>query len=182
VPTWENNGHECLVVRVFEQFMDSVDPTNYNARIDRHIGQRNIAVVQAASPAELDLLLDVCPATAPGRAEVELSIDQPASMPWLQLYMGPDRAVPRQSSSPLLAGLLPPTLAGTRRVNLSHLDRAHRAPFLSQHERFHLGCDPVRIGMHAAADVEQGEAHVVRLRQSVEGTLVGGYTLVLLKT
>jgi hypothetical protein len=182
MPTWENGGHECLVVRVFEQFMDPVELTNYNARIDRHIGQRNITVVQAKSPAELDLMLDVGPTTAPGRAEVEISIDQPGSMPWLQLYAGPGGVVPRPAATPLLAGLLPPTMPGARRIDLSGLATEQRRPFLSDSERFHLGCDPVQIGFHAAADLEQDEAYVVRVRQHVEGTLVGGYTVVLVKS
>jgi hypothetical protein len=142
----------------------------------------NIAVVQANSPAELDLLLDVGPTTAPGRADVEVSIGHPASMPWLQLYAGPGGTMPRTARSSLVAGLLPSTLAGARRLDLSSLATAQRALFLSTHERFELGCDPVRIGVHAAGDLEHGEAHVVRVRQSVEGTLVGGYTVVLLKS
>jgi hypothetical protein len=177
-----SRNREGLVVRVFEQFMDPVELTNYNARIDRHIGQRNITVVQAKSPAELDLMLDVGPTTAPGRAEVEISIDQPGSMPWLQLYAGPGGVVPRPAATPLLAGLLPPTMPGARRIDLSGLATEQRRPFLSDSERFHLGCDPVQIGFHAAADLEQDEAYVVRVRQHVEGTLVGGYTVVLVKS
>jgi hypothetical protein len=181
-PTWENGGHECLVVRVFEQFMDPVELTNYNARIDRHIGQRNIAVAQAKSPAELDLTLDVGPTTTPGRAEIEVSIEPPGSMPWLQLYAGPNGAAPRPAATPLLAGLLPPTMPGARRIALSGLGADQRKSFLSDSERFYLGCDPVQIGFHAAADLEQGEVHVARIRQHVEGTLVGGYTVVLVKS
>jgi hypothetical protein len=182
VPTWQNGGHECLVVRVFEQFMDPVALTNYNARIDRHIGQRNIAVVQAKSPAQLDLLLDVGYTAVPGRAEIEVSIDQPDSMPWLQLYAGPGGTVPKTAATPPLAGLLPPTVAGAHRIDLSGLSIEQRKSFLSDRESFRLGCDPVQIGMHASADLKKGEAHVVRVRQRVEGTLVGGYTVVLLKS
>lgn len=180
VPTYENGGHECLVVRVFEPFMDPVELANYDSRTDRHIGQRNIAVVEAHSPATLDLLLDLGPAPAPGRAEVDVTVDQPASMPWLQLHLGAGKALPREGASPALAGVLPPTLAGARRVNLAELEPEQRRPFLSERERFHLGCDPARIGLHASADITAGEAHIVRVRQHVEGTLVGGYTVVLI--
>jgi hypothetical protein len=181
VPTFENNGRECLVVRVFEPFMDPVALTNYDARSDRHIGQRNIAVVQAQSPAELDLLLDVGPADAPGRADVDVAVDQPASMPWLQLYVGRRGPLPSASTNPVVAGVMPPTLAGTRRVNLSRLSVNDRRQFLSDRESFHLGCDPARIGLHASAELEPGEVHIVRVRQRQAGKLVGGYTVVLIK-
>ena len=182
VPSFENGGHECLVVRVFEPFMDAVALTTYDARSDRHIGQRNISVVQANSPAELDLLLDVGPTASPGRADIEVSVDDPSTMPWLQLHAGMGGVVPRKAVGPLTAGLLPPTMAGARRVDLAGLALGDRARLLSKRERFQLGCDRVQIGLHAAADLEAGEAHVVRIRQRVEGTLVGGYTAVLVKS
>ena len=182
VPSFENGGHECLVVRVFEPFMDAVALTNYDARVDRHIGQRNISVVQANSPAELDLLLDVGPTEVPGRADIDVSVDDPSTMPWLQLHAGLGGATPTQAGGPLTAGLLPPTMAGARRVDLAGLSLGDRARLLSQRERFQLGCDRVQIGLHVAADLEAGQAHVVRVRQRVEGTLVGGYTAVLIKS
>jgi hypothetical protein len=182
VPTWENGGHECLVVRVFEPFMDPVDLTSYDARTDRHVGQRNIAVVQAHSPAEVDLTLDIGAVAAPARADVEVTVDQPASMPWLQMYVGAGKPLPRTSGSTVVAGVLPPTLAGARRVTLTGLPLEQRRPFLTDHERFQLGCDPARIGLHAAADLAPGEAHVVRVSQRQEGVLVGGYTVVLVKS
>ena len=186
VPTWQNGGHECLVVRVFEQFMDPVALTNYNARSRlRHVGQRNIAVVQAKSPAQLDLLLDVGYTAVPGRAEIEVSIDQPGGMPWLQLYAGPgEKIIPRTAATPRARGS-PPTdrCRGASNRSRRGLSIEQRKSFLSDpRESFRLGCDPVQIGMHAAADLKKGEAHVVRVRQRVEGTLVGGYTVVLLKS
>jgi hypothetical protein len=182
VPTWENGGHECLVVRVFEPFMDGIQITNYDARTDRHIGQRNIAVVQANSPAELDLMLDVGPTDVPGRAEIEVSTDDPSAMPWLQLYAGPAKQVPKLAGGSLTAGLLPPTMAGARKIDVGKLPIDQRAGLLSKAEKFQLGCDRVQIGLHAAADLDTGEAHVIRVRQRVEGTLVGGYTVVLVKS
>ncbi|MEJ7685453.1 MAG: hypothetical protein WKG06_47950 [Segetibacter sp.] len=57
IPAFVNNGHECLVVRVFEPLLDSLSLNQWDVRKDRHIGQRNIAVVSAASPAHLELLV-----------------------------------------------------------------------------------------------------------------------------
>src|SRR5258706_13542061 len=92
MPTWENGGHECLVVRVFEPFTDNVALTNYDARVDRHIGQRNISVAQASSPAQHDLLLDVASPSVAGRTDIEKVVDDPNTPPWLQLYAGPGGA------------------------------------------------------------------------------------------
>jgi hypothetical protein len=180
VPTFENAGHECLVVRVFEPFMDAIKLTDYDAKRNRKIGQRNISVVQAQSPAEIDLLLDVPPGAAPGTVEVDVTVDQPASMPWLQLYVGAGKPMPTSATSAVVAGLLPPTLAGARTIDLSALAADQRQQFLTERERFHLGCDPARIGLHASTEgLRAGQAHVVRVRQRQAGEIIGGYTVVL---
>lgn len=181
VPTWENGGHECLVVRVFEPFMDAVAPTSFDARQDRHIGQRNIAVVPAHSPASIDLMLDIAPSQVPGHADVEVSVDALDTMPWLQLYIGPHGKALKPASNRVSAGLLPPTVAGARRVEVTKLGPETMASMLRDRERFDLGCDALQIGFHATADIGDGEAHVLRVRQRTDGILVGGYTVVLVK-
>jgi hypothetical protein len=45
IPVMENGGHECLVVKVWG-FGDGVASTEWNAWQDRHVAQRNVAVVQ----------------------------------------------------------------------------------------------------------------------------------------
>jgi hypothetical protein len=51
-----------------------------------------------------------------------------------------------------------------------------------EHDRFHRGCDPLQIAVHASvAELQKGQAHVLRVRQRVEGDVVGGYTVVLIK-
>jgi hypothetical protein len=182
VPSFENGGHECLVVRVFEPFLDAIDLADYDARRNRKIGQRNIAVVEAQSPAEIDMVVDVPAGSVPGAVEVDVSIDQPASMPWLQLYVGAGQAMPTTASTPVLAGVMPPSLAGARTIDLSSLSPDERKPFLSRRERFRLGCDPASIGVHAATDgLQAGQAQVVRVRQRRDNEVVGGYTIVLTK-
>ncbi len=46
VPTMENGGHECLIVKVWG-FGDAVAATQWSPWLDRHVGQRNVAVVQS---------------------------------------------------------------------------------------------------------------------------------------
>lgn len=181
VPTWENNGHECLVVRVFEPLMDGTARTSFDARRDRHIGQRNIAVVPAQSPAAIDLALDVARAAAPSAAEVEVSVEEPESMPWLKLYLGPGGKPLRKGGTPIAAGILPPSVSGARRMDISRLGLKAMETLLRRRERFLLGCERVQISFHAAADLDTDQAHVVRVRQRTEGVLVGGYTVVLVK-
>ncbi len=45
VPVMENGGHECLVVKVWG-FGDTVPDTQWHPWQDRHVGQRNVSVVQ----------------------------------------------------------------------------------------------------------------------------------------
>lgn len=181
VPTWENGGHECLLVRVFEPFMDAVEPTNFDARSDRHIGQRNIAVVQANSPASIDLTLDVGLAAGQGRTDIEVVADEPSSMPWLSLVVGPNGVPLKHGAAKVAAGLLPATVPGGRRLALSGMSEDVVRRLLNERERFELGCSPVHVGFHARADLEKGQAVVFRIRQRMSGVLVGGYTVVLLK-
>jgi hypothetical protein len=181
VPTFENGGHECLVVRVFEPLLDAVAPTSFDARADRHIGQRNIAVVPAQSPSSVDLTLDLGPAPQPARTEIEVTRDVPASMPWLGLYVGPGGTPLRPSPAPAAAGLLPPSPSGSRRVSVGPLGAEAKGALLRERESFDLGCDPLQIGLHASADLQPGDAHVLRVRQRTAGVLVGGYTVVLVK-
>ncbi len=181
VPTFENNGHECLVVRVFEPILDALNPNQFSAGADRHVGQRNIAVVQAASPASIDLGLNLGYPEAPDGAEVDVTLDAPANMEWLQLYMGNRNPGFQSPSTPVSAGFLPPSVESARVPNLSHLPIDLRAPLLKSRERFYRGCCPLAISFYASApDLKPQEAQVLRIRQRVGGEIVGGYSVVLL--
>jgi hypothetical protein len=182
VPTFENNGHECLVVRVFEPLLDSLNPNQFSAGMDRHVGQRNIAVIQAASPASVDLGLNLGYPDAPADAEVDVTMDAPANMEWLQLYAGNRNPGFVVSAAPVSAGFFPPSAEGTRVPSLSHLPSDLRSPLLKPRERFHRGCCPLKISFHASApNLKPREAQVLRIRQRVGGEIVGGYSVVLIK-
>ena len=182
VPTFENNGHECLVVRVFEPLLDSLNPNQFSAGADRHVGQRNIAVVQPTSPASLDLGLGLGYPDAPSDAEVDVTADSPANMEWLQLFAGnrnPGFGPPAVAVS---AGFLPPSADGTRVLSLTHLPPDLRAPLLKPRERFHRGCCPLKISFHASIpNLKPHEAQVLRIRQRIGGDIVGGYSVVIVK-
>ena len=181
IPTFQNNGHECLVVRVFEPIMDALDPNQFAAANDRHVGQRNIAVVQAASPASIDLALNVGYPESPTDAEVDLSIDAPATMDWLQLFAG-NRTPGYTAPAAVVAGFLPPSVAASRVPTLGQVAADQRSQLLRPRERFVRGCCPLQIVFHASADsLASHQAQVLRLRQRTGSDVIGGSTVVLLK-
>jgi hypothetical protein len=181
IPTFENNGHECLVVRAFEPILDALDPNQFSAAADRHVGQRNIAVVQAASPVAIDLGIDLGYPDAPSDAEVDVTTDAPGSMEWLQLFAGNRNPGFSAPAAQVQAGLLPPMAEGTRVPLLANLPFDLRSPLLRPREKYHRACCPLKISFHAAADLDAHQAQVFRIRQRVAGQIVGGYSVVLLK-
>src|SRR5262249_55563244 len=96
------------------------------------------------------------------------------------LYAGSPTTGLRAPSAPAGAGLLTPAPVGVTPPAVDALPPAERAKLLRQRERFHRGCDGLHIPLHAfAADLAADEAQVIRVRQRIDGVLVGGYTVVL---
>jgi hypothetical protein len=180
IPEFLNNGHECLVVRIGDAMLDPVAVQSFSPSTDRHVGQRNIAVVPAASPAQVTVDLQLGWYATPGEADVDVLVEAPGTMEWLQLYAGSRTTGLRTPSGPVSAGLLNPVPVGVIPPAVDTLPPAERAKLLRQRERFHHGCDGLHIPLHAfAADLAADEAQVIRVRQRIDGVLVGGYTVVL---
>jgi hypothetical protein len=180
VPVYQNNGHECLVVRAFEPLLDAVSPDQFQASADRHVGQRNIAVVPSSSPAALDLALDLGWQPNPGEAEVDVELAPPESMEFLRVYSHRRDPALVTPATEVVAGVLPPAPAGAVHRTLG-LDPGDAAALLKRRERFHRGCDPLELTLHASvAHLEPNEAQVVRVRQRIDGEVIGGYSVVLI--
>jgi hypothetical protein len=180
-PVFVNGGHECLVVRAFEQMKDPLGPDQFSAAADRHVAQRNIAVVLSSSPAELDLDLDLGYPQAPGHVSIDVEIGSAASMEFLKLYSGRGGPPITASASPLVAGLLPPTLRTLTPSRLCKTPFDCRAELLHEREAFDRECELVKVGFHAAVqNLGHNEAYVVRVRQRADGIVLGGYSVVLL--
>jgi hypothetical protein len=180
IPAFENGGHECLVVRVFEPMLDGLAFAQFSAAADRHVAQRNIAVVQAQSPAAIDLNLSLGWFPHPGEAEIDVETAAPGEMEWLKLYRGDRNAVFGPPAVPVVSGVLPAGVAGTPSMPLSGIPADARAHLLRPRERFKRGCDPLAVGFHASvADLRPDQAQVLRVRQRLDGDLVGGYSVVL---
>ena len=162
IPRFENNGHECVIVRAFEPMLDPLAPDQFSPAVDRRVGQRNIAVVQAASPAVADLLLSLGQPDFPADGQVDVIVDGPETMEWLKLFAGDRNPGYRSPAANVAAGLFPPTLSGGAPTDI---------------------CGHLQIGFHASiADLQSREAQVIRLRKRIRGNVLGGYSVVLLKT
>lgn len=182
IPTFQNNGHECIVIRAFEPLMDAVGPDQFSAAGDRHVCQRNISVVQAASPATLDLAINLGYPDAPDDIEVDVTLDPPNTMDWLQLYTRSRTPGFSAPSTPVVAGFLPPSVVAARMPALGLIPPEDRAKLLRPRERFARGCCPLQIAFHASAqDLKSHQAQVLRVRQRRGTDVLGGYTVVLLK-
>jgi hypothetical protein len=101
--------------------MDGLNPNQFSAVGDRHVGQRNIEVIQAASPASIDRGLYLGHPETPADAEVDVTVEGPANMEWLQLFAGRRNTAFTAPSELVSAGFFPPTAEGARVVNFSQL-------------------------------------------------------------
>lgn len=187
-PTFLNGGHECLLVRAWDNPSDLPGLPRLDARVNRHVGQRNIHVVATggkAMPMHLmamrelvvpaphkallqPILLKVGPLfNEPARLMVERVA--PNNMAWLQLRAGergrfPANAAP--TGTPLLSR---PTASGGGFSATGLADR-HCVS----------GDDQVVAFMTSDAPPAKGEAHVYRISAMQGGVLFGGYTVVVL--
>jgi hypothetical protein len=180
VPVYQNYGHECLVVRAFDPLMDALSPDQFQASADRHVGQRNIAVVPAASPAAIDVPLDLGWHPRKGDAVVDCEFVAPEAMEWLRVHTQRRHPGLVRPAASVAAGFLPPTPIGSSRRSLG-LEPGSQSELLKRSERFPRGCDSLELTLHASVrNLAPNEAQVVRVRQRIDGTLVGGYSVVLI--
>jgi hypothetical protein len=186
VPTFVNGGHECLLVRAWDETSDGLGTPPWDAALNRHIGQRNIHVVAAdggmhamamariGAGAEITLPTPMAPLTLKvgplygEPAQVAVTRAAPHAMPWLQLRTGrgtfPTQAAP--TGDALLGAATPvgggPSAGGAATQQIVDTD------------------DQQVTFTTADAAPAPGEAHVYRVTASQQGETFGGYTVVLL--
>jgi len=186
VPTFLNGGHECLMVRCFEPLTDPLGTHPWDASDDRHIGQRNIHVQNASSPAMVQITLRLGCGVGPGPASLEMHAVETSKIPWLALLAGKKHHGIREAAKPhVIAGLLPPTLwsKNQNRTLLKGLNRELANGILRSHLEFKRGCDELEAIAYVSVEgLESGECKVFRVEQRVSGKLVGGYTIITRKT
>jgi hypothetical protein len=180
-PTFLNGGHECLLVRVWDNPSDVPGEPKFDASVNRHIGQRNIHVV-APGGAKFKALAAAAPAPALGQplmikvgplygapAKVAVERVSPNAVPWLQLHTGKRGVFPAMAPPTGAPVLSPPTTPGGGFPTAGAAAQQH-VHGDDQHVVF-------STSDHAPGP---GEAHVYRVSASQAGATFGGYTVVIL--
>jgi hypothetical protein len=185
VPRFVNNGHECLVVRVFEPLLDSIPANQWDVTRDRHIGQRNIAVINAASPAHLELMLKTGCAAPRGDAQIQIETARLNEVAWLSLLKGrkdhglrdPVHAVP-------VVGLTPPSSVDKKGFLPSFEEVRPEAvkPLLRTTLSYERTCEEKESMLYVHVEnLKEGECVVYRIKHLINTKLVGGYTVIAKK-
>jgi hypothetical protein len=183
-PTFLNGGHECLLVRVWDNTSDLPGEPKLDASINRHIAQRNIHVIASGAaemrmmnlspvheplvPLATPLILKVGPLYgAPAQINVERVV--PHNVPWLQLRTGergkfPAAAIP--TGAPTLSR---PVASGGG------------FPIGGTGTEQHVKGDDQQVALTTSDEAPgRGEAHVYRVSANQGGVVFGGYTVVIL--
>lgn len=181
-PTFVNGGHECLLVRVWDETSDGLGDPPWDASLNRHVAQRNIHVAapgeQAmhamARIADEPLLvpppvnLQVGPLFGEP-AQVAVTRAAPNAMPWLQLRTGTRGQFPAQAAPTGDVLLGAPTTIGGGPSTTGAAANHHV-----------VGDDQQVTFTTSDATPPPGQAHVYRVTASQQGQVFGGYTIVLL--
>lgn len=186
VPSFINGGHECLVVRLFEPLTDPIGPNPWAAWDDRHVGQRNIHVVDASSPGMAQIALRLGCAVAPGPATLEIHRTRVANVGWLSVLVGRHATGLRDAASVKeeVVGLMYPTaLRGPGdRPNLSDITPKAAEALLRQRIHFERGCEELEAIFYARVDgLKKGECRIYRIQQVANGRITGGFTVIVRK-
>jgi hypothetical protein len=177
-PTFVNGGHECLLVRVWDNPADLPGEPTFDASINRHVAQRNIHVIPAADVMGHELgaaqaalkqpvLLQVGPLYgAPATVAVERVA--PSAVPWLQLHTGERGVFPAMAPPTGLPTLSPPTTLGGG------------FPTAGGAATQDVQGDDQHVAFNTTDDAPApGQAHVYRVSAAQDGAVFGGYTIVI---
>lgn len=185
IPTFVNNGHECLVVRVFEPLLDSLPANQWDVTKDRHIGQRNISVINATSPAHLELMLKTGCNAAQGEADIQIDKANLGEVPWLSLLKNKkEHGYKDPAKAESVIGVMHPTAINKSGFFQSFKDVPPLVVkrLLNKQLRFERTCEEKETFFYMDIDnLSKGECIVYRIKQVVNGKIVGGYTVIAKK-
>lgn len=185
IPSFVNNGHECLVVRVFEPLTDPLTNKQWDVIYDRHVGQRNIAVVNAASPAYLELLIKMGCSAPQGTGELQITKAQVEDVAWLSILKGKkNHGLKNAANDVSVVGAMSPTSinAGLRPNTFKDADPKTLKKIFTNNVKFQRTCAEKESLIYMHVDnLKPGECVIYRIKQIVDGKLVGGYTLIAKK-
>jgi hypothetical protein len=178
VPTFVNGGHECLLVRAWDNPSDLPGQPTFDASWNRHVGQRNIHVNPPGSlsaagvgggPAlQQPILIKVGPLFG-APATVAVQRIAPTTVPWLQLHTGQRGVFPAMAAPTGVPTLSPAT------------GPAGGFPTTGGAAAQHVNGDDQHVAFTTTdAAPGPGEAHTYRVTAAQDGIVFGGYTVVLL--
>jgi hypothetical protein len=181
-PTYINGGHECLLVRIWDNPSDVPGEPKFDASVNRHVAQRNIHVVApggammmaalgggAPGPAlAAPLLIKVGPLYG-APATVAVARVSPNTVPWLQLHTGQRGVFPAMAAPTGQPSLSPPTTPGGG------------FPVTPAAAQQTIHGDDQHVAFNTTDNAPgPGEAHVYRVSATQKGVLFGGYTVIIL--
>jgi len=185
-PTFVNGGHECLLVRVWDNPSDLPGEPKFDASVNRHVAQRNIHVVPPGAhmfaaraggvpglalspPLSLQQLLPKVGPLYGAPARVAVERVSPNAVPWLQLHTGKRGVFPAMATPTGAPTLSPPTTPGGGFPTTGG----------AAQQRVHGDDQHVALSTSDAAP-GPGEAHVYRVSATQAGAVFGGYTVIIL--
>lgn len=182
-PTFVNGGHECLLVRVWDNPSDLPGEPKFDASANRHVAQRNIHVVGPGAAAMM-MAPGLGPVPAPALTQpllirvgalygqpAEVSVERvaPNTMPWLQLHTGQRGVFPPMAPPTGGPSLSPPTTGGGG------------FPPGGGPSQTVTGGDDQQVAFTTTDQAPgPGQAHVYRVSAKQAGAVFGGYTVVVL--
>jgi hypothetical protein len=162
VPTFVNGGHECLMVRAWDNVGDLLTTPEWDAATNRHLAQRNVHVIPAADMSSLEHSVTISVGPLFGEpATIRVQREHPVNVPWLQLHTGVRGAFPAPAPATGMVGL---GLGGGTPADSHQVEG-----------------DAAHVTLHATDDPPApGTAHVYRVTGSQGGATFGGYTVVVM--
>lgn len=180
VPSFVNGGHECLLVRIWDNPSDLPGQPTFDASWNRHVGQRNIHVIGPEKSAgamrvygkrpalQAPILIKVGPLFG-APATVAVQRIAPTTIPWLQLHTGKRGVFPTMAAPTGEPSLSPPTKT------------ANGFPTGGGAVTQQVQGDDEHVAFTTTdAAPGRGEAHTYRVTAHQNGTIFGGYTIILM--
>jgi hypothetical protein len=183
IPTFENDGHECLVVRVFEPLLDPVSSSVWEVTKDRHTGQRNISVVEAQSPAHLELKIKTGCTAPQGNAQISIEQVSVTDVYWLSILKGKKEHGYKQAAvQKSVMGIMTPTGISKQNISFQGVPAEAVKRLLHQSLAYERTCDEKETFLYVHIDdLRPGECAVFRIIQRINGKISGGYTVIAKK-
>lgn len=182
-PQW----HVGLLVRVSCPFLDPVDPAEFDASKNRHVGLRfMLSLLSPRRDGEqgISLTLRVTASQGTRRSELVTVQPRPDQVPWIQLLTGQRDHGRRPPAVAPTVGITLPRAArgrGEAGFKLGGIIDDALGRRLAQKREFRPSAEPVQVNLVARApDMTAEEVLIVRVQQRDDGKLVGGFTGILL--